>query len=110
MRLAIYGTDNSLNNKHAEDLVTYKEIIKINSINLAKEKIKENINLNINSSMKENYINEAIDDIKLWERIGCACLCGTQKNDYYVPDSQRYSDGFYWTSTNNVYFRFNKGF
>ena len=47
-----------------------------------------------------------IDDIKLWERIGCACLCGTQKNDYYVPDSQRYSDGFYWTSTNNVYFRF----
>ena len=65
MKLAIYGTDNSLNNKHAEDLVTYKEIIKINSINLAKEKIKENINLNINSSMKDNYINEAIDDIKL---------------------------------------------
>lgn len=47
-----------------------------------------------------------IDDVKFWERLGCACLCGTYNTNYYAYDSQRYSYGFYWTGTNNVYFRF----
>ena len=32
MRIAIYGTDNSLNKKHAEDMVLYKDIINSDSI------------------------------------------------------------------------------
>lgn len=65
MQMAIYGTDNSINKKHAEDIITYKDIINTNSINLAKEKIKSSINLNINTNMKNDYANQAIDDIKL---------------------------------------------
>ena len=65
MQMAIYGTDNSINKKHAEDIITYKDIINTNSTNLAKEKIKSSINLNINTNMKNDYANQAIDDIKL---------------------------------------------
>lgn len=47
-----------------------------------------------------------INDVELWERIGCACLCGTYSNDAYVPDDQRYVSGFYCTSTSGVYFTY----
>ena len=44
MKQAIYGTDNSLNKKHAEDLEKYKDMINLKEI---------------------NFINETIDEIKL---------------------------------------------
>ena len=44
MKIAIYGTDNSFNKKHAEDLEKYKYIMNLNNI---------------------NFINETLDEVKL---------------------------------------------
>ena len=41
MKISIYGTDNSLNKKHAEDLLKYKDIMMIKSINLTNETLDE---------------------------------------------------------------------
>ena len=67
MKLVIYGTDNSLNKKHAEDMKLYKDIIKSNDIKLN---------------------NQIIDDIKLMI-FGCflhgADISGSTKNfDYFI--------------------------
>ena len=67
MKLVIYGTDNSLNKKHAEDMILYKEIIKSNDIKLN---------------------NQTIDDIKLMI-FDCflhgADISGSTKNfDYFI--------------------------
>ena len=67
MKLVIYGTDNSLNKKHAEDMILYKDIIKSNDIKLN---------------------NQTIDDIKLMI-FGCflhgADISGSTKNfDYFI--------------------------
>ena len=58
MRIAIYGTDNSLNKKHAEDMVLYKDIINSDSINKAKEIISNNMKIYVNSIQKENNTNQ----------------------------------------------------
>ena len=65
MRIAIYGTDNSLNKKHAEDMVIYKDIINADSINTAKEMISNNMKIHVNSIQKENNTNQVLDEIKL---------------------------------------------
>jgi len=65
MRIAIYGTDNSLNKKHAEDMVLYKDIINANSINASKEMISNNMKIHLNSIQKENNTNQVLDEIKL---------------------------------------------
>ena len=65
MRIAIYGTDNSLNKKHAEDMVIYKDIINADSINKAKEMISNNMKIHVNSIQKENNTNQVLDEIKL---------------------------------------------
>jgi len=65
MRIAIYGTDNSLNKKHAEDMVLYKDIINADSINTAKEMISNNMKIYVNSVQKENNTNQVLDEIKL---------------------------------------------
>ena len=44
MKISIYGTDNSFNKKHAEDLEKYKYIMNLNNI---------------------NFINETLDEVKL---------------------------------------------
>ena len=67
MKLVIYGTDNSLNKKHAEDMILYKEIIKSNDIKLN---------------------NQTMDDIKLMI-FDCflhgADISGSTKNfDYFI--------------------------
>ena len=67
MKLVIYGTDNSLNKKHAEDMILYKDIIKSNDIKLN---------------------NQTIDDIKLMI-FDCflhgADISGSTKNfDYFI--------------------------
>ena len=41
MKISIYGTDNSLNKKHSEDLLKYKDIMTIKSINLTNETLDE---------------------------------------------------------------------
>jgi len=48
MRITIYATDNSLNKKHAEDMVLYKDIINTDSINASKEMISNNITIHEN--------------------------------------------------------------
>ena len=67
MKLVIYGTDNSLNKKHAEDMKLYKDIIKSNDIKLN---------------------NQTMDDIKLMI-FDCflhgADISGSTKNfDYFI--------------------------
>ena len=67
MKLVIYGTDNSLNKKHAEDMILYKDNIKSNDIKLN---------------------NQTIDDIKLMI-FDCflhgADISGSTKNfDYFI--------------------------
>ena len=65
MKISIYGTDNSLNKVHAEDMITYKDIMKLKSNISAKEIININISLFLNSKFRENYTDSAIDNIKL---------------------------------------------
>ena len=65
MKLVIYGTDNSLNKKHAEDMILYKDNIKSNDIKLN---------------------NQTIDDIKLMI-FDCFLqdISGSTKNfDYFI--------------------------
>ena len=65
MKLVIYGTGSSYTEKHSHDILTYKEVINMKSIDLIKGKIKKDINYKINNIMKRNYINQIIDEIKL---------------------------------------------
>ena len=68
MEMVILATDNSLNAKHAEMMMAYKEIIQLKSI----VTIQDIINLNTRLFMKEQsskveYPNLSIDEIKLLE-------------------------------------------
>ena len=70
MKQAIYGTDNSLNKKHAEDLEKYKDMINLKEI---------------------NFINETIDEIKL---IMFECLLHAAD----ISNPTRYKDLFIYFS------------
>jgi len=65
MKLVIYGTGSSNTEKHSKDILTYKDVINMKSLDLIKGKIKKDINFKINNIMKRYYINQVIDDIKL---------------------------------------------
>ena len=80
MKIAIYGTDNSLNQKHAENLIKYKNIVNINANNLNNENI--------------SYI----DDIKL---IMFECFVHaadisnpTKETNYYITWSDKILEEF----------------
>ena len=98
MRIVIYGTDNSLNKKHAEDMILYKDIINADSINLSKEMILNNMKFFVNSNQKENNTNQILDEIKL---IVFECflhgadISGSTKNfEYFITWAKKVLDEF----------------
>ena len=65
MKIVIEATDNSLNAKHAENMMDYKELIQINSKNATKGEI---INLNKSfEQLKVKYPSLSFDDLKILE-------------------------------------------
>ena len=63
--MVIEATDNSLNAKHAENMMDYKELIQINSKNATKGEI---INLNKSfEQLKVKYPSLSFDDLKILE-------------------------------------------
>ena len=94
MKLSIYATDNSFNKNHAENMIHYKDIMKLNSYISSKEIININISLYENYQFKDNYPNLTIDDIKI---IMYECLLHaadisypTKNRDIFITWSLRY--------------------
>ena len=80
MKLTIYGTDNSLNKQHSENLIKYKNIMNINSNYLVNENIKDIDNIKL--IMFECFLHAA--DISN----------PTKEKDYFIELSDRINEEF----------------